>query len=93
MIQSHRNEVRCRACGELLGRLSDRHDAVIIEPSVPYSLTFAMFRFDLFCPSCGTLRRFSMERVGQIIRDRVINSAANLSDCERAVGLGAQRSG
>jgi hypothetical protein len=83
---SNRNEVRCAVCHTLLGRLTGQHTALIIEPLVPYALTFAASRFDLFCPSCGAVRRFSMERIRRIVRDQVLQSPANLSDCERAVG-------
>jgi DNA-directed RNA polymerase subunit RPC12/RpoP len=87
VIEVQRNAIRCRICGALLGRLGPQHDVIIIAPSVAYCLTFAVQRFDLFCPVCGTSRRFAMTRVTHIVRDRsLLDSQTNLSDCERAVG-------
>lgn len=86
MTNPGRNEVRCRACGELLGTLNAQHDQLAIEPRVHYLLTFAIRRFDLFCPRCGVARQLWMDRVGRIMRERMLESAPNLADCEQAVG-------
>lgn len=89
MTPSRRNEVRCRACSELLGTLSASHVQIRREPNVATYLYFGSLRIDLMCPNCGTVRVVhGKARNPHPFRSRgaVVSSDAMHGDCERAVG-------
>lgn len=67
MTATPRNQVTCRECGAVLGRLNRHRDKLTLAPGVAQVLELRSLGYGIICPSCGHYR---LMRAGRSYRAR-----------------------